>query len=111
MMLTLANLLPSLAWTCLSASLLTLADILFRGWQLNPWPNGFGIIYIVYAIAIFFTMMSFFGENIAVATITLIIFNSVAYMLLAYGLYGDTLTPIQLTGISLGLAAIVVMKL
>lgn len=109
--LTLAALLPSIGWMMLAAGFLTTGDVMFRTWQMAAWSAGFWLTLAVYATGIFFLMLSFFGEHIAIASVICIVFNSVAYLLIAHWLFGDSVTPWQLFGMGLGIAAIFAMHL
>lgn len=107
----LSSFMPVLAWLALSAFLLTVGDLLFRLWAAGGWTLGFWIAFTVYMVGIFCMMLSFFGEHIAIASTICIIFNCVAYLIIAYWFFGDTISPMQLAGIILGIAAVFLMQL
>jgi len=56
-------------------------------------------------------MMSFFGQNIAVAGIAAVLFNTIIYLAIAYIAFGDVITAREMVGIALGLVAIVLFEL
>lgn len=84
---------------------------MFRIWQLAAWSTGFWLVLGVYATGIFFLMLSFFGEHIAISSVICIVFNSVAYLIVSHYWFGDSITPWQLLGMVLGIAAIFAMQL
>ena len=107
----LSTFMPVLAWLTLSATLLTIGDVMFRLWAVGGWAVGFWTAFAVYMVGIFCMMLSFFGEHIAVASTICIVFNCVAYLIIAYWFFGDTISPVQLGGIGLGIAAVFLMQL
>ena len=106
-----SSLLPTYVWIILSSIILTVGDVLFRIYQSAALPRGFIILFLIYVVGVFCMVMSFFGENIAIATIISIIFNCIAYLIVSYLLFGDTLTPLQICGIGFGFISIGIMTL
>jgi len=82
----------------------------FRIWLAEKWYYGFALVLAIYVAGIFCMMMTFFQQNIAIATVAAILVNIVTYLLVARILYGDTLSMLQITGLALGLAAIVILE-
>jgi drug/metabolite transporter (DMT)-like permease len=102
---------PVLAWIIASGVFLTVADILFRVGLSGRWHYGFLLVFFVYMIGMFCMMMTFFQQNIAIATVAAVLVNIVAYLAAAYILYGDTLSAMQIVGVALGVTAIAVLEL
>lgn len=107
---TIASFFPSLIWTILSGLFLTVGDILLRSWIAHPWPYGFWVSFAVYVVSIFLAMMSFFGENIAIATLLIVILNTITYLIVTYYFYGDTIEPRQIIGVFVGFSAVFLLK-
>ena len=108
---TLSNFLPALVWTILSGFILTGGDIMLRSWLQTKWSHGFEFTFLVYISGVFCMMMSFFQQNIALATVAAVILNAVGYLLFAYFYYGDTIGVWQIVGIVLGLIAFTIIEL
>lgn len=108
---SISALMPALGWMLFSAGLLTIGDVVFRVWLNQQFSFGFWAVLLVYVVGIFCLMLSFFGEHIAIAGAICIIANSVIYLVVAYLIYGDTISPWQMVGMVLGIAAIFAMQL
>jgi len=106
-----AGLLPSLAWIFIGALFLTAGDIAMRSYFAKTLPYGFGISLFAYMLGILCMMMSFFGKHIAIASVAAVILNIVIYLLISHFFYGDTLSPMEISGIILGLVAVTVLEL
>lgn len=107
----LANSLPPIVWALLAGFILTGADIVFRYWQDTPWRGGFWVALGIYTVGVMCMMFTFFGKNIAIATMLTVLINMISYLVVAYFIFGDTLSPIKLFGLGLGLIAIFVLEL
>ena len=102
---------PVILWTLTSGVFLTIGDIVLRIWLPDRWQFGFALVFSIYMLGIFCMMMSFFGQNIAIATVAAVLVNVVGYLLAAYFLFGDTISILQISGCSLGLIAIAILEL
>lgn len=100
----------SFVWIVLGGVFLTGGDILFRIFQSSQWKFGFVVAFCVYGIGSLCMMLSFFGENIAVASILTLVFNVLIYLAAAYFFFGDTVSHREIFGILLGLAAVMVIE-
>jgi drug/metabolite transporter (DMT)-like permease len=107
---TISGFFPSLMWTILSGFFLTVGDLLLRSWIAHPWSYGFWVSFAVYIVSIFLAMMSFFGENIAIATLLIVMLNSITYLVATYYFYGDTIETRQIIGVFIGFCAIFLLK-
>lgn len=105
-----SQLLPPLAWIIIGSSFLTAADISLRYYIENHWNFGFSISFFIYTIGMFFMLMSFFSQNIAVATVVAILFNITGYLILSYFLFGDSISIRESIGLLLGFAAIYLLE-
>ncbi len=103
-------LMSTAGWTVLGALFLTAGDVLFRHYLSSMPRYGFAASFAVYLTGFFFMMLSFFGQNIAVASILAILFNIAFYLGAAHYMFGDTVTARQVAGIVLGLAAVFLLE-
>lgn len=111
MFIAISNLLPAVAWTLASGFILTVGDIILRSWLPEKWSYGFELTFLIYVLGVFCMMMSFFQQNIALATVAAVIINAVGYLLAVYLIYGDTISTWQAAGIFLGLVAFAILEL
>lgn len=103
--------LSPLFWILFSGVFLTVGDVIFRFWQQYSFWNGFLLAFSFYMVGIFCLMMSFFSENIAIATIAAVVVNTVVYLLASYFFFGDTISFLECCGVILGLTAIALIEL
>ena len=95
----------------LGGIVLTLGDLVMKKWILND-----SLIYYFFGLAIWviglnFLALSFRYKSIAVASIMLIIFNTITLLIAGYLLYGEKISAQEMAGIVLGLLAIGLMDL
>ncbi len=55
-------------------------------------------------------MLSFFEKNIALATILVVIANAMSYLIVAYAMYGDTISYRQIIGLLFGIVAFIILE-
>lgn len=106
-----AALLPSVAWTVLSGVAYTAGDIMLREWFAHHERGWFYLVFVIYMTGTACMMLSFFEQNIAIATVAAIVVNVIAYLAVAYFLYGDSVSPLQVFGILLGLASLAILEI
>ena len=111
MLNALSNLLPAVVWTITSGIVLTAGDLVLRSWLPEKWSYGFELTFLIYIIGVLCMMMSFFQQNIALATVAAVVVNAVGYLLAVYVIYGDTISVWQGVGIFLGLVAFAILEL
>ncbi len=91
--------------------ILTIGDIVMKKWV----TSGSRLFYIigltVYLAGLIFLAQSFKYKNIAVASVIFVIFNVVTLSLVSWFYFKEKLSPLELSGIALGIAAIIVMEL
>lgn len=108
---TIASLLPTVWWTVLSGVAYTAGDILLRNWLAEPFRAGFALVLIVYMTGTACMMFSFFGQNIALATVAAIVVNVMTYLAYASLVFGDTVSAVHIAGLVLGLIAFALLEL
>jgi hypothetical protein len=107
----LSSFLPAIVWSVLSGVILTAGDVTLRFWFEAKWAHGFEVTFLLYMLGVFFMMMSFFEQNIAIATIAAIVLNAVGYLVAVYFIYGDSITLWQTVGVALGLIALAILEI
>ena len=110
MLLSLSTLLPAAAWVVMSGLLLTIGDVLFRFGVGTHSGLLFAGAYVVYAVGVFSMTMSFFGQNIALATLAAILVNVIGITIVSLWYFGDEISLMQWAGIALGIAALFMLE-
>ena len=93
---------------------LTAGDIVFKFWierslpYLSVWYMSGLMLYIA---SLVFLVESFRSENIAVASVILVLLNIVFLALFSYFYFGDKLTLLQMLGLVLALLSISLLEL
>jgi multidrug transporter EmrE-like cation transporter len=95
----------------LSGLLLTVGDIIFKKWILTPtWTlYAFGIA--IWLIALNGLAYSFKFQNIATASLVLVLFNIISLALVSLIYFKEPLSSRELLGIVMGLAAVALLEL
>ena len=91
--------------------ILTLGDILMKQWVITNRYLFYFIGLVVYLIGLNFLAQSFKFKNIAVASVIFVIFNVVTLSLVSWLYFKETLSLMQIVGIMLGIASIIVLEL
>jgi multidrug transporter EmrE-like cation transporter len=91
--------------------ILTAGDILMKEWVSTNRYLFYFIGLAVYLIGLNFLAQSFKFKNIAVASVIFVIFNVVTLSLVSWIYFKETLSIMQIIGIALGIAAIIVLEL
>jgi multidrug transporter EmrE-like cation transporter len=91
--------------------ILTIGDIFMKKWVVSN--NAY--IYLtgmaVYLIGLNFLAQSFRFKNIAVASVIFVIFNVVTLSIVSWFYFKETLSPLQIIGMVIGIISIVVLEL
>jgi len=90
---------------------LTLGDFVMKEWVQSHRGWVFGAGLLVYLIGEAFLAYDFKFQNIAVASTIMVIINVVALSLLSWFFFKETLNGMQVAGILLGIAAVVILEL
>lgn len=90
---------------------LTVGDVFMKKWVNTNGPAFYFIGMIAYLIGLNFLAQSFKFKNIAIASVILVIFNIAALSLVSWLYFKETLSPLQIAGIIIGIIAIVVLEL
>lgn len=106
-----ANLLPTIYWSILSGVLLTFGDISMR-FFIDKYEKYdlFLVTVFLYTFGVFCMMMSFFGKDIAVATVMAIIFNAVFLLLINNFYFNEPLSLMGYLGILVAFIAVIILE-
>ena len=91
--------------------ILTAGDVVMKKWVST---NNYVLYFIglaTYLVGLNFLAQSFKFKNIAVASVMLIIFNVIILSLVSWLYFKEALSPLQITGMIMGIAAVVVLEL
>jgi multidrug transporter EmrE-like cation transporter len=90
--------------------ILTFGDIIMKRWVTtnNYWLYISGLA--IYLVGLNFLAQSFRYKNIAVASVILVIFNVAILALVSWLYFKEALSLMQILGIVLGIAAIVILE-
>lgn len=104
---------PYIPWILLviGGCILTVGDFIMKKWVESNYQPYFIAGLAVYMISNVMLAFSYRYENIAVASVAIIIFNVISLTLISWFYFGEALNLFQLLGISLGIAAIVLFYL
>ena len=111
MLNSISTFLPTVAWTVITGILLTLGDLVLREWLDTRWPLGFWVVLTIYMVGTFCMMMSFFSQNIAVATVAAVVANAVGYVVASYFIFGDTISALKIMGMFAGIVSFAILEL
>lgn len=91
--------------------ILTAGDILMKKWVINNSPGFFIFGLVVYLLGLIFLALSFKYKNIAIASVIMVIINVTTLLVFSWFYFKETLTPLQLIGIGLGIVSILFLEL
>lgn len=94
----------------IGGSALTVGDIIFKFWITNNKPSFFVAGIAIYVVGLLFLIQTFKTEHIATASMIFIIFNIVTLALVSAYYFDEHLTNLQLAGVVLAMAAVVIME-
>lgn len=81
-----------------------------KKWVIDGRLGTYAIGILVYLIALNLLAQSYRSKNIAVASSLFVILNIVSLAIASYFIYGEKLTPMQLAGIALAVAAVACLE-
>jgi len=91
--------------------ILTVGDVFMKKW-INTSSYLFYFIGIaIYLAGLNFLAQSFKFKNIAVASVIFVIFNVATLSIVSWFYFKETLSPMQITGIVIGIISIVVLEM
>ena len=95
----------------LGGVILTAGDILMKKWVGSSSYLFYFLGLGTYLVGLNFLAQSFKYKNIAVASVIFVIFNVVTLSLVSWLYFKETLSPMEITGLVVGLISIVILEL
>lgn len=92
-------------------SILTIGDVIMKKWVINNSNLLLASGLAIYLIGLIFLVYSFKYKNIAVASTIFVIFNIITLSVVSWFYFKETLSPLQLIGIVMGIGAIIFLEL
>lgn len=90
--------------------LLTVGDVVFKYYALNPRISLYAIGLLIYLAGLVCLVESYKYSNIAVASAIFVMSNIVMLAIISWILFKEPLSPAQFVGIALSLAAIGILE-
>jgi multidrug transporter EmrE-like cation transporter len=90
---------------------LTVGDIVMKKWVTSHSYVFYIVGLVIYLVGLNFLAQSFKYKNIAVASVIFVIFNVVTLSLVSWLYFKETLSPLQILGIAVGICSIVILEL
>jgi multidrug transporter EmrE-like cation transporter len=90
----------------LGGAILTVGDLVMKKWVIDGRLGTYAIGILVYLVALNLLAQSYRSKSVAVASSLFIILNIVSLSIAGYFIYGEKLTPMQLVGVALAIAAV-----
>ncbi len=91
--------------------ILTVGDIFMKKWVNTNSYLFYFIGLAIYLIGLNFLAQSFKYKNIAVASVIFVIFNVVTLAIVSWIYFKEALSPLQISGIVIGIISIVVLEI
>lgn len=95
----------------IGGSVLTLGDIVMKKWVNNNDFMLFVVGLLIYLVGLIFLAYSYRYKNIAVASSIFVVCNIVTLAFVSWFYFHETLTPIQMGGIILGIGSVVLLEI
>lgn len=95
-------------WVLLGGLLLTAGDVVIKYWIANAEHPGmlFGAGYALYLIGVLCMIMSFFGQNIALATMAAILVNVISLTLVSSWIFNESVSVLGYLGLGIAFVAL-----
>ncbi|MEK7547031.1 MAG: SMR family transporter [Patescibacteria group bacterium] len=100
-------------WTllCFAAISVVTGDVLAKYWSTNTKPVFYFAALTAYAFSGFFYIPTLLREGLVVTSIIWSILSIVGFLVVGILIFKETLTPLQIVGIILGIIALIILKL
>ncbi|MBW6442438.1 hypothetical protein K0A97_01485 [Patescibacteria group bacterium] len=95
----------------IGAIVLTAGDLFMKKWVNTNTQIFYFVGLVAYLIGLNFLAQSFKFKNIAIASVMLVIFNIIILSLVSWFYFKETLSPLQIAGIILGIIAVIFLEL
>lgn len=111
MIFTVYTLVPNVVWIVASGVFLTAGDIVMRFFLASHRASLCGGAFVLYMCGIGAMMMSFFGKDIAVASVLAVVVNAVTLLLVNALYFHEPLSGMGYVGIGVACVAICILEL
>ncbi len=95
---------------CLAAISVVTGDILAKYWSTNVKPVFYFAALIAYGFSGFFYVPTLLREGLVVTSIVWSILSIIGFLIVGIVIFKETLTPIQVVGVILGIAALIILR-
>lgn len=102
---------PAIILLATGAFIDTLGDIIMKKWVINKSIWIFALGMFTYLVGLGFLAYSYNYKNIAVASVIFVILNIIMLSIASWFYFNETLSILQITGIIIGIIAIIVLEL
>ncbi len=100
----------ALALTLIGGLILTLGDVAMKAWVSSSKTGFFAIGLFIYVIGLCLLAFSFKFEDIAVASVLLVLFNTVSLIFVNRFLFREPTSVMHLVGIAIAIIAVGVLE-
>jgi multidrug transporter EmrE-like cation transporter len=97
--------------TIIAGLILTAGDIVLKKWVTTSYSTFYVAGLLLYFISLNLLAFSYKFEDIAVASMLMVIFNIITLTLIGYFVFKENITVYEITGIALGIAAMIFLEL
>ena len=101
----------ALALLAAGGIILTIGDLFMKEWVVTNKSTLYIIGIIIYLVGLNFLAFSFKYKNIAVASVIFVLINIITLLAFSYFYFHEKLSGLEISGILLGIAAIVMLEL
>jgi multidrug transporter EmrE-like cation transporter len=91
--------------------ILTAGDIVLKKWVNTNFAYYYVFGILLYLISLNILAFTYKFEDIAVASLVMVLFNVLTLTLLGYFVFKENITVYEITGIALGIAAIIFLEM
>ena len=91
--------------------ILTAGDIVLKKWVVTSYASFYVLGLILYFISMNFLAQSYKYEDIAIASMIMVIFNILTLTLVGYFVFKENITAYEIMGIVLGITALIFLEI
>lgn len=90
--------------------ILTIGDIILKEWVGTTYKTFYWLGIALYLVSMNLLAHSYKYEDIAVASMVMVIFNVLTLTLVGYFIFKENITPYEISGIVLGIIALILLE-
>jgi len=91
--------------------ILTAGDIVLKKWVVTSYNHFYVLGLVLYFISMNFLAQSYKYEDIAIASMIMVIFNILTLTLVGYFVFKENITAYEIMGIALGITALIFLEI